>query len=77
MIKRGNFYRAKETMAEIPEKNSLQVCNTCFTCRARCANQIDISQRIKELETIWTEMLAKISLQSGVKKGGQFHKVSF
>ena len=44
----GNFYQAKETMAEIPEKNSLQVCNTCFTCRARCANQIDISQRIKE-----------------------------
>jgi len=49
----GNFYQAKYTMAEIPEKNSFQAFDAYFDCSAKCAHQIDISRRIKELKAIW------------------------
>jgi len=49
----GNFYQAKDTMAEIPGKNSFQACDACFDCSAKCTHQIDISRRIKELKAIW------------------------
>jgi len=49
----GDFYLARSTLAEIPKGNSLQQCLSCQTCKAQCANSVDIAQRIDELKVIF------------------------
>ncbi len=49
----GDFYLARATLAEIPEGNSLQQCMSCQTCKAQCANSVDIARRIDELKVIF------------------------
>jgi predicted aldo/keto reductase-like oxidoreductase len=49
----GDFYLARETLKGIPEQNSLKICQSCDTCRAQCANSVDIARKIAELKQIY------------------------
>lgn len=42
----GNPYQARNTIAELPDKEGLDVCRSCTSCTAVCANGIDISARV-------------------------------
>ncbi len=48
-----NFYQARDTLDEIPKGKSIQICRSCKTCVARCANSVNIARRIDELKTIY------------------------
>ena len=54
----GNFYQARDAIAEMPENKSLMACDVCTTCRAVCAHQIDIPNRIKELKNRYALLLS-------------------
>ncbi len=45
----GNYFQARTTVAELPEKRGLDVCRVCSSCVASCRNGIDIDSRIKSL----------------------------
>jgi predicted aldo/keto reductase-like oxidoreductase len=45
----GNFIQAKTTIAELPEKRGLNVCQSCPSCTADCSTGINISTRLKSL----------------------------
>jgi predicted aldo/keto reductase-like oxidoreductase len=45
----GNFVQARTTIAELPEKKGLNVCQECSSCQASCQRDIDIGSRIKSL----------------------------
>lgn len=49
----GNFQLARQTFDEIPRTNGLQVCTSCESCLARCANAVDIPTKIDELKLIY------------------------
>jgi predicted aldo/keto reductase-like oxidoreductase len=49
----ANFYQARDTIQEIPKGRGLEACSSCRQCIARCANQVDIQQRINELKIIY------------------------
>jgi len=48
----GNSYQARVTLAEVPEGTGLDVCHSCASCRAACANTVNIARKISELKTI-------------------------
>jgi predicted aldo/keto reductase-like oxidoreductase len=45
----GNYIQARTTIAELPEKKGLNVCQECSSCQASCRRDIDIDSRIKSL----------------------------
>jgi heterodisulfide reductase subunit C len=49
----GNLTQARDTIEEIPEDKGIDACATCEVCRAKCAHNIDISQRIEDLKTTY------------------------
>jgi predicted aldo/keto reductase-like oxidoreductase len=49
----GNLYQAHDTLEEIPEGRSLDACAACGTCKAKCAHDIDIGNRIDELKATY------------------------
>jgi len=50
----GNFYQARDAFESIPKAKGLNLCTTCGSCQAKCANQINIQKRIEELKLIYT-----------------------
>ena len=50
----ANFHHARATLNEISKDRSLQNCVSCAECVARCANTVDIRNRIEELKLIYT-----------------------
>lgn len=51
----GNLNQARDTIDEIPGYRGLNACAACETCRARCAHQIDIADRIDDLKTTYLQ----------------------
>ncbi|MEA3477452.1 MAG: hypothetical protein U9R60_04680, partial [Bacteroidota bacterium] len=49
-----NFYQARDTLDEIPRGKSIQICISCKTCVAKCANSVNIARRMDELKMIYT-----------------------
>ena len=49
----GNFELARYTLNEIPSQHNLQVCGSCDTCAAKCANSVNIGRKIDELKLIY------------------------
>lgn len=49
----GNFYQARDAFESIPKGKGLNLCTTCGSCQAICANQINILKRIDELKLIY------------------------
>jgi predicted aldo/keto reductase-like oxidoreductase len=45
----GNIEQARATIAELPERHSLALCNSCSSCVATCRHGIDIHNRILSL----------------------------
>ncbi|MEW6411948.1 MAG: aldo/keto reductase [Candidatus Zixiibacteriota bacterium] len=50
----GDLYRARVTLDSISSGSDLRVCKDCSTCRAICANSVEIASRIDELKAIYT-----------------------
>jgi len=50
----ANFALARHTLNEIPNQHSLQVCGSCQSCTAKCANSVNIGRKIDELKLIYT-----------------------
>lgn len=48
-----DFNLAQSAMAEIGNNRGLDVCVSCNSCIAQCANTVDIKNRIGELKTIY------------------------
>ncbi len=48
-----NFHQARDTLIEIPKGKGLDACASCETCGAKCANDVDIADRINELKIIY------------------------
>jgi len=49
----SNFYHARETLEDIPVRNSLTLCSSCDRCAAACVRRVDIAGRIDELKAIY------------------------
>ncbi|MCX6835402.1 MAG: aldo/keto reductase [candidate division Zixibacteria bacterium] len=49
----ANFELARHTLNEIPNQHSLQVCGSCSSCAAKCANSVNIGRKIDELKLIY------------------------
>jgi predicted aldo/keto reductase-like oxidoreductase len=49
----ANFSEARMTFDGIPKSHSLAACSRCDSCRAACANTVDIGRRIEELKLIF------------------------
>lgn len=49
----GNFIEAHDTYDRIEEKRNLQACVSCRDCRAQCSKQIDISDRINRMQSLF------------------------
>jgi predicted aldo/keto reductase-like oxidoreductase len=47
-----NSYQARVTLAEVPKGSGLDVCRSCTSCRASCANTVNIARKISELKTV-------------------------
>ncbi|MDH5744029.1 MAG: aldo/keto reductase [Candidatus Aminicenantes bacterium] len=45
----GNYVQAGMTIAELPEKQGLDVCRECSQCTASCRRDINIGSRVKSL----------------------------
>ncbi len=45
----GNYIQAGMTIAELPKKRGLNICQSCSSCAASCPNGINIGSRIKTL----------------------------
>jgi len=45
----GNYIQAGTTIAELPEKQGLDVCRECSQCTASCRRDINIGSRVKSL----------------------------
>jgi len=45
----GNYVQAGTTIAELPEKQGLDVCRECSQCTASCRRDINIGSRVKSL----------------------------
>jgi predicted aldo/keto reductase-like oxidoreductase len=45
----GNYVQARTTIAELPERNGLNVCKDCSNCTAFCRRGIDIGSRLNTL----------------------------
>jgi uncharacterized protein len=48
----GNNQQAQVTLAAVPKENGLDICRTCASCRAACANTVNITRKINALKTI-------------------------
>ena len=48
----GNAYQAQATLADVPPESGLDVCRSCTSCRASCANTVNIARKISELKTV-------------------------
>jgi len=48
----GNAYQAQATLADVPPESGLDVCRACPSCRAACADTVNIARKISELKTI-------------------------
>ncbi len=48
-----NFEQARETLTEIEPGRGIESCAACRSCTARCANTVNIAERIAELQTIY------------------------
>ena len=44
--------KAKHTLASIARGKGLEACANCDTCRARCANSVNIARKISELKNL-------------------------
>jgi predicted aldo/keto reductase-like oxidoreductase len=49
----SNFDQARRTLDELPAEEGLRNCTLCEDCRAGCANQVRIGERISELKLIY------------------------
>jgi len=50
----SNYHLACETLNEIPRHKSIEKCLSCSTCSVRCANTVNIAQRIDALKMMYT-----------------------
>jgi predicted aldo/keto reductase-like oxidoreductase len=49
----SNFRQARAVLDEIPADRGIKVCSSCGTCKAECANCVDIAYRIEDLKLIY------------------------
>lgn len=49
----ADFPLARQTMDEIPRENGLSACKSCSECTARCANSVNIPERIRNLKLVY------------------------
>ena len=49
----ADFALARQTLEEIPSQHNLQVCGSCDSCAAKCANSVNIGRKINELKLIY------------------------
>jgi predicted aldo/keto reductase-like oxidoreductase len=52
-VQYADFQHARQTLDEIDRHRSVQVCTSCSTCSARCANSVNIPRKIGELKLIY------------------------
>ena len=49
----ANFEQARATFQEIPASASLRQCVACAECSARCANNVRIAERVRDLKAMY------------------------
>jgi len=49
----NNFFKARQTLDDIPEDKGIKNCLECNECSAKCAYRVNIPRRIEELKLIY------------------------